>query len=225
VIPLAEALADRSVVPAAIDLRVIALPDEADPADADLLSADETERAERLRSPVARAAFVTMRAALRRALADHLGTAPRDIRFASSGRGKPVLADRDTPCTSVAHTDGLGVLVIASRAVGVDIERIEPDRWDRGVAARVLSPTELAWLEAQPDRDAAFFRCWVRKEAFVKVGDGGLVDDLVRLTLTPVVDDTLTGPIDVVDLPLRDDRYVLAVAVTPVGELRAPRRR
>ena len=62
------------------------------------------------------------------------------------------------------------------RELGVDIEKIRAGVEREGIAERFFSPGEVAALRAAPveERDEAFFRCWTRKEAYVKARGGGL---------------------------------------------------
>ena len=150
-----------------------------------MLSPDERERAARYRHDRDRDRFVSTRAALRRLLGADLAIDPTAVRFAEAGRGKPVLVPDTGRRFSVAHAGGHALVALADRPVGVDVELVRPDAWDPAMAALVLSPAELAWVREHDDPDRAFFRCWTRKEAFVKLGSAGLVDGLRQLTLTP----------------------------------------
>ncbi len=75
---------------------------------------------------------------------------------------------------------------VSDRPVGCDVERIMP--FDEGVARECLTDRELTWVKrAQPgsDRDRAFIRLWVRKEAYVKAVGKGLGIDLKSVSLLP----------------------------------------
>lgn len=174
------------------------------------LSRDERERADRFRHDRDRDRFVTTRAALRRLLGAACGIDPGAVRFTETGRGKPVLVPDPGRCFSVAHAGGHALVALADRAVGVDVELVRPDAWDPAMAALVLSPAELAWVREHDDPDRAFFRCWTRKEAFVKLGSAGLVDELRRLTLTP---DARVPAVQLVDGAVGTD-VAVACAVT-----------
>jgi 4'-phosphopantetheinyl transferase len=65
--------------------------------------------------------------------------------------------------------------VTRGRQIGVDVERIRPALADEQMARRFFSPPEVeALLSFPPEQHAAaFFRCWTRKEAYLKArGDG-----------------------------------------------------
>lgn len=143
------------------------------------LTDDERLRAARFRFERDRTRFVCARGLLRSLLGTELGLAPGRIRFDYGPQGKPSLAGEQAGSGlhfNVSHSDGLGLFVLArDRAIGADLEKVRPLRHGRAVAARFFAEDECAALDGL-DGDAwdrAFFRCWTRKEAFVKaVGEG-----------------------------------------------------
>ncbi len=140
------------------------------------LSADERERGRRFHFERDRRRFVTARGLLRLVLGRYLDMRPAGVRFGYGPRGKPFLASADGLRFNVSHSGGLALLAFAwRREVGVDVERLRPVPEAEDIAGRYFSPWEAAELRRLPkgERAAAFFRCWTRKEAFVKAtGDG-----------------------------------------------------
>jgi 4'-phosphopantetheinyl transferase len=148
----------------------------------DFLSTDERERASRYRFDRHRNEFILTRATLRILLASYLEKSPEQFAFAYSAQGKPSLADESTDLHfNVSHTisggDGLAALAFArKREVGVDVETIRPDCDAEKLAERFFSASERDYI-LRFSGDAlkeAFFRCWTRKEAFIKAKGGGL---------------------------------------------------
>jgi len=147
-----------------------------------LLSADEQRRAERLRPPVHRARFVTARGLVRSILAAHLGgTPPEALVFRYGEQGKPALAEPETGHTlgfSLSHSRDQALLAVGwHRTLGIDIEAIRPETEVDAIAGRFFSPSEVAALRSLPSpnaRQAAFFRCWTRKEAYLKALGSGV---------------------------------------------------
>lgn len=140
---------------------------------------DERQRAARFRFERDRTRFVCARGLLRALLSSELGVAPDLIRFVYGPHGKPSLAKGQADSGlrfNVSHSDGLGLFVLArDRAVGVDLEKVRPLRYGHAVAERFFAADECAALSGLTGDawDRGFFRCWTRKEAFVKaVGDG-----------------------------------------------------
>ena len=142
------------------------------------LSRDERERADRFYFERDRRRFVCARGVLRNLLADYQDDDPAMLTFRYGSHGKPEL---DMGCGrpiafNVSHSGELALLAFSRRGdVGVDVEqfRYMSDRDD--IACRFFARGEVARLRALPlvEHEAAFFRCWTRKEAYVKaVGDG-----------------------------------------------------
>jgi len=142
-----------------------------------LLSADELERASRFRAEGRRREYEITRGLLRLLLARYTGKGAAGICLSYGAQGKPALAANEGPHFNVSHS-GAYALYGFSRAgpLGVDIERLRAAMPRRDeIARKHFAPGEITELEHLPEaeRDAAFFRCWTRKEAFVKArGDG-----------------------------------------------------
>ena len=140
-----------------------------------VLSAGEHERAARFHFEVHRNRYIAGRGALRCVLGELTGLAPEALDFTYGAHGKPELPS-GAPYFNLSHSDQRAVIA-ASRAapVGVDVERINPERSRPEIAERFFAPQEIADL-ATLVGDAyvhAFFQVWSRKEAVLKaVGPG-----------------------------------------------------
>jgi len=135
------------------------------------LTTDERERAERYKVAKARHQFVTGRGLLRRLLGECLGIAPPEVPITFTGAGKPVLADAARGLHfNVTHTDGLALIALARRPVGVDVERLRAVSNPEGLVGRFFSSAErAAYLDLPAElRTAGFFRGWTCKEALIK---------------------------------------------------------
>lgn len=144
-----------------------------------LLSSDELVRASRFHFSRDRQHFVAARALLRTILASYLAGDANSLRFSYSQKEKPSLgpAHGDSGVTfNVSHSGGIALLAFARRReIGVDIEQVRRDSDLEAIARRFFSAREQSQLAALPreERFDAFFRCWTRKEAFIKAtGDG-----------------------------------------------------
>jgi 4'-phosphopantetheinyl transferase len=133
-----------------------------------LLDTGERARADSYRFDRDRRRFVVRRATLRRLLAKRTGTAPEALAFEENAFGKPRL--RSGPCFSTSHSGERMMVAIADVEIGCDLERIDPAVDWRPLAESFFAPGEQ---RALADREA-FFRCWSRKEAFVKALGQGL---------------------------------------------------
>jgi 4'-phosphopantetheinyl transferase len=140
-----------------------------------LLSAAELARAERLLMPGHRDAYIRAHAGLRLILAPPLATAPERIAFQQGPRGKPAVAG---PLEFNLTTSGELALVALrwDQPIGIDCERLTPNRDMLGIARRLFSPAEVARLQVseEAERPALFMHFWTALEASVKLDGRGL---------------------------------------------------
>jgi len=154
------------------------------------LSGEERQRADRYRSERARSYYIAARAVLRCILAGYLGNSPAELRFSYNRQGKPRLFSGDDDPRlefNLSHASGLALLAVTTHGpVGIDLEfcgrRVEIE----SLAQRYFSKAESRHLMSLPafDRRLAFFRCWTRKEAFLKACGGGLAMGLNRFEVS-----------------------------------------
>jgi 4'-phosphopantetheinyl transferase len=142
-----------------------------------VLSDDEIERASHFVRPRDASRYVNGRARLRAIVGEYLGQAPHEVAFSYNPFGKPELASKgQAPFHfNLSHSAGQALLAVSDRfALGVDIEEIRP--MTENVAGHFFSPAECRELRALPGAEQmpAFYRCWTRKEAFVKAHGAGL---------------------------------------------------
>lgn len=176
-----------------------------------LLDPDEIARSEKYHFERDRRRFIVARAQLRILLGRYLSTAAAALRFRYGSTGKPELAaapHSTIPRFSVSHSDGLCVVAVSMRTVGVDIERnraLGPA--DSFIGA--LAPGELAALRALPEplRQDALFACWTRKEAYLKAIGAGLGFGLDRFEVS--VDPGRAALLRVDNRPGEESRWVL----------------
>jgi 4'-phosphopantetheinyl transferase len=172
------------------------------------LSADERARGGRFHFERDRRRFVSARGLLRTLLGRYLEVDPATLGFGYGSRGKPFLAGCDELRFNVSHSAGLALLAFARGCeLGVDIEQERPLPESEEIALRYFSAWEGAELRRlrEDERGAAFFRCWTRKEAFIKAtGDG------------------LSRPLDAFDVSLAPGEPARLLRV--LGEPEAPRR-
>ena len=145
------------------------------------LAADERTRAGQFHFQKDRTRFIVARGLLRAILGRYLGRDPRALRFCSNPYGKPSLAPEsggDAPLSfNVTHAGALALYAVTrNRAIGIDLEDIRVDVECDSIAEHFFSPLERRMLRAVPPamRPEAFFRCWTRKEAYIKARGEGL---------------------------------------------------
>ena len=141
------------------------------------LNQDEVSRAERYVFPLDHDHFIVARGRLRELLGKYLHCAPNAVELKTGRYGKPaVLDDREQLRFNLSHSHGLALYGFCTgRELGIDTEKIRPGFSNEGIAERYFSAAEQRDLAELPKelRDAAFFLCWTRKEAYIKAhGDG-----------------------------------------------------
>jgi 4'-phosphopantetheinyl transferase len=109
--------------------------------------------------------------------------------------------------------------------VGIDIERADPRFAQEQIPERFFSPGEVAQLRSLPahQQTAAFFRCWTRKEAYIKARGLGLALALDSFDVSLGPNDPPAflrgvGDWSVQDLPLRDLGVPAGYAAAIVAE-------
>jgi 4'-phosphopantetheinyl transferase len=144
------------------------------------LAADERTRAEQFHFPKDRTHFIVARGLLRAILGRYLDRNPRTLRFCYNQFGKPTLARQsgsDGVFFNVTHSHGMALYALThSRDIGIDLEYIDPEVAWEPIAERFFSPYEVSMLRALSTemQHEAFFRCWTRKEAYLKARGIGL---------------------------------------------------
>lgn len=154
---------------------------------ADLLAEDERERAGQFVFEKDRRSFVECRAALRILLHGYLGQRADDIVFAYSERGKPRLAGETDLRFNVSHSGALALFAFTRGCeLGVDVEAVRAMKDMDSIAKRFFCFDEYRqlMLVAAAEKQAAFFRCWTRKEAYIKATGDGLSAGLDQFQVT-----------------------------------------
>jgi 4'-phosphopantetheinyl transferase len=140
-----------------------------------LLLPEEVQKAMRYRVERPRSDYILTRGTLRLLLSRYLGIAATEFNFQYTEYGKPFLANSDLHF-NVSHTDGLALLAfVRNRQIGIDVEKVRAQDDLQKLAERFFSTHERHSLRNLAGRELhnAFFRCWTRKEAYIKaVGEG-----------------------------------------------------
>ena len=156
------------------------------------LEPHEVERAGRFRFERLQRHFVASRGFLRYVLARYLSVKPDELRFSFNDYGKPSLAGEESLRFNLSHSHEVALLAVTrDAAVGVDVEHIRADFASEEIAKRFFSRLEVETFNALPvdERVAAFFRCWARKEAYIKAIGKGLSQSLDRFDVSLAPDE------------------------------------
>jgi len=145
-----------------------------------ILSADERSRAARFHFARDRQFFTATRAILRMILGSYLDSNPSELVLQYSEKEKPSLhpsSSADQLEFNVSHSGSVAMLAFSrGRAVGVDVEQLRDNFDHEAIARRFFSAEERGQLAAlsPAERYHGFFRCWTRKEAYIKAHGAGL---------------------------------------------------
>jgi 4'-phosphopantetheinyl transferase len=119
--------------------------------------------------------FVVFRAGLRSVLGGYLDQRPAEVDLCTTVFGKPRLVHPVLEF-NLSHSGDWGVVGVARRPVGIDVEQVRrfPDLVS--LAEHFFSPEEQRLLAAvgHCEKAKVFYRCWCRKEAYVKAIGKGL---------------------------------------------------
>jgi 4'-phosphopantetheinyl transferase len=151
------------------------------------LSLDERHRAERFSSENLKRSYTLSRGGLRILLAQYLGCRPYEIELIFGPKGKPALRESSRIRFNASHSGQMALYAFTLGCeLGVDVEEVRELDDAESIAARFFSTAEVSeLLSLKPeDRGLAFFRCWTRKEAYVKAIGDGLTIPLNRFQVT-----------------------------------------
>ena len=140
-----------------------------------LLSAAEQARVERLRFAEHRRRFTVWHGALRAILGGYSGREPGALEFTFGPHGKPYLVDAPLQF-NLSHSAQLALVAVGRNELGVDCEKVRHVESLDDIARRHFSAVEFAAISAlaEAERLRGFYRCWTRKEAFIKAIGAGL---------------------------------------------------
>jgi len=196
------------------------------------LEPDELSRASRFHFEKHRRHFLVGRGFLRDIVARYLDEKPENLRFAYGAYGKPSLAADTAVRFNMSHSHEVALLAITRDVeLGVDVEHVRADFATADIARRFFSQAEVEAFDMLPPEEqvAAFFKCWTRKEAYIKAIGKGLSQPLdgFDVTLGPgeeaallraAADDASRWAMSDIDV---GEGYAGALAVErPVGTIR-----
>jgi 4'-phosphopantetheinyl transferase len=158
-----------------------------------VISVDELARSEKFLFPELRKGFIAGRALLRMILASYCKCGPEDLCFTYGDFQKPGIESNgrlsQTVAFNLSHSaDAIQIAIAAEGSLGIDVEHLgrKPDL--DALLAECLTDEEersVSRMDA-PQRELAFLRYWVHKEAFLKcIGCGFSVSPKTVLVLLP----------------------------------------
>jgi 4'-phosphopantetheinyl transferase len=144
------------------------------------LSVDENQRAARFHFQEDKDRFIAAHGCLRDILMQYLHCEPGQLSFSAGPYGKPCLSKNSFDPGlefNLTHSGNYALVAVTwQRKVGVDLECIRQGISTERIAGHYFSQREVSELMALPSkqREVAFFKCWTRKEAYMKAIGLGL---------------------------------------------------
>jgi len=142
-----------------------------------VISKDEKEKATKFRFKKDQNIFIISRGVLRILSAYYLNMGAKNIVFKYGEYGKPEYDFYSDLKFNISHSGDLIVLSFAKDFdIGVDIEKVKDDFDVLEIASNFFSTLEIETLKKIPKAQQVyyFYRCWTRKEAFIKAKSLGL---------------------------------------------------
>lgn len=155
-----------------------------------ILSQDEQNRANSFKFFQPRKLFILARVRLRQILSLYTGILPERMVFDYGPQGKPYLLNsggNGNITFNLSHSGEISVYAFSlNRNIGIDLEK--PDRKVdfESLAKRYFSSGEYETIMDLPDgeKQKAFYRCWTRKEAYIKGKGTGIAQLLDKVSVS-----------------------------------------
>lgn len=155
-----------------------------------LLSSEEIVCSERFIFERDRHCYQVKHSMKRLILANYLDCNPQCLRFEIGSHGKPALAKLRNPLKiqfNISHSRDLVLIAITVEdSIGIDIEYNDEKLSIESLGEVVFSKLEkliFSKLKSQEEKKKAFFRCWTRKEAYLKAIGIGITRDLTSISV------------------------------------------
>lgn len=157
-----------------------------------LLLATEKAQAQKLAFEHLQRSYEVSHGVLRLLLAQYVKCRPQQITYEFGPEGKPSLQGDSPIRFNMSHSGNLGLYAFTTECeVGIDVEEVRKLPDIEQIASHYFCASEINELlstRTTESRQNAFFRCWTRKEAYIKAVGGGLNLPLDRFQVTLLAD-------------------------------------
>lgn len=155
-----------------------------------ILSQDEQNRANSYKFFQPRKLFILARVRLRQILSLYTDIIPERMVFDYGPQGKPYLLHSGgigNLTFNLSHSGEMSVYAFSlDRNVGIDIEKPDKKVDFESLAKKYFSRGEIDTIMDLPDAEKlkAFYRCWTRKEAYIKGKGTGIAQLLDKVSVS-----------------------------------------
>jgi 4'-phosphopantetheinyl transferase len=137
-----------------------------------LLSWEEKQRSDQFLFDHLRQRYIITHSALRVVLAGYFGKSPETLQFGHGRFGKPFLVDPPGALAfNLSHCEDLALIAVtASKAVGIDVEKVRHLQYLDSILNRFFNAEERQYIRYAPEDEqfGPFFMLWTRREATAK---------------------------------------------------------
>lgn len=127
-------------------------------------------------------------------LSRYLNCLPGNVEWERTPSGRPEIVSPEGANIrfSLSHSGSHGLLAVSRMAIGIDLENIRPCVNANALSARFFTRNETESIARLPadERVEAFFRVWVRKEAYLKAAGGSVPAGLSKCEVSTDVADS-----------------------------------
>lgn len=155
-----------------------------------LLSEEETNRLKLFKFKKDRFCYFVTHCMKRCVIARYLNALPETLSFTRSERGKPTILAQQNWLNlqfNISHSHQIVLIALTLEdPIGIDIEYHAENTCVENLSKFVFSSLEkqfFSTLTHQEEKKKAFFRCWTRKEAYLKAEGIGLTDFLTHISV------------------------------------------
>lgn len=141
------------------------------------LSENEISKASKFRFEKDKNSSIITRGSLRYLSGKYLKMNPENILFKYGNYGKPDFDIKTDLKFNVSHSGNLAIIgFVLNNDIGVDIEQLKYDFEVMDIVDNYFSQYEIETLKKLPieEHTKGFYRCWTRKESFIKAKAKGL---------------------------------------------------
>jgi 4'-phosphopantetheinyl transferase len=123
-------------------------------------------------------------------LANYLDCDPKYLKFELGKQGKPSLTELQNYLNiqfNISHSHRLILIAITVEdSIGIDVEYNDKGISVASLSEIIFSSEEkiiFSTLKSEQEKEKAIFRCWTRKEAFLKACGIGLMINIANITV------------------------------------------
>ena len=145
------------------------------------LNTKEKDRANKYYKEKDKNRFIICRALLKFVLSIYTKIDVKQIKLDYNTNKKPYLASHPTLFFNISHSNDYGLITIANRPIGIDVEYIEENNDLIHSLKHIYSEKEIVFIENAFDKKQAFYSLWTRKEAFAKGIGTGIDEDFSKI--------------------------------------------